>query len=37
MYKNKYLLIKNKKFNFLKDLIIFPMREIDKDQFKMSD
>ena len=36
MYKNKYLLIKNKKFNFLKDLIIFPMREIDKDQFKMS-
>ena len=35
-YKNKYLLIKNKKFNFLKDLIIFPMKEIDKNQFKMS-
>ena len=35
-HKNKYLLIKNKKFNFLKNLIIFPMREINKDQFKIS-
>ena len=35
-YKNKYLLIKNKKFNFLKNLIIFPMREINKDKFRLS-
>ena len=28
-YKNKYLLIKNKKFNFLKNLLIFPMSEIN--------
>ena len=34
--KNKYLLIKNKKFNFLKNLLIFPMREIDKKKFKLS-
>ena len=35
-YKNKYLLIKNKKFNFLKNLVIFPMTEIDKKKFKFS-
>ena len=35
-YKNKYLLIKNKKFNFLKNLVIFPMREINKDKFRLS-
>ena len=35
-YKNKYLLIKNKKFNFLKNLVIFPMTEIDKEKFKFS-
>ena len=35
-YKNKYLLIKNKKFNFLKNLFIFPMREINKDKFRLS-
>ena len=35
-YKNKYLLIKNKKFNFLKNLVIFPMNEINKKQFKYS-
>ena len=29
-HKNKYLLIKNKKFNFLKNLVIFPMTEINK-------
>ena len=34
--KNKYLLIKNNKFNFLKNLLIFPMREIDKKKFKSS-
>ncbi len=33
---NKYLLIKNNKFNFLKNLLIFPMREIDKKKFKSS-
>ena len=36
MYKNKYLLIKNKKFNFLKNLVIFPMTEINKDKYKLS-
>ena len=36
-YKNKYLLIKNKKFNFLKNLVIFPMTEINKKKFKYSD
>ena len=36
-HENKYLLIKNKKFNFLKNLIIFPMKEIDKKKFKYSD
>ena len=35
-HKNKYLLIKNKKFNFLKNLIIFPMDEIDKEKFQLS-
>ena len=34
--KNKYLLIKNNKFNFLKNLLIFPMREIGKKKFKSS-
>ena len=34
--KNKYLLIKNNKFNFLKNLLIFPMREINKKKFKSS-
>ena len=36
MYKDKYLLIKNKKFNFLKNLVIFPMTEIDQKKFKYS-
>ncbi len=31
---NKYLLIKNHQFNFLKDLPIFPMNEISKLKFK---
>ena len=35
-HENKYLLIKNKKFNFLKNLIIFPMNEIDKKKFNYS-
>ena len=35
-YKNKYLLIKNKKFNFLKNLVIFPMNEINQKKFKYS-
>ena len=35
-HKNKYLLIKNKKFNFLKNLVIFPMKEINKEKFKIS-
>ena len=34
--KNKYLLVKNNKFNFLKNLLIFPMREINKKKFKTS-
>ena len=34
--KNKYLLIKNNKFNFLKNLLIFPMKEISQKQFKSS-
>ena len=33
---NKYLLIKNNKFNFLKNLLIFPMKEIDQNKFKSS-
>ena len=35
-HKNKYLLIKNKKFNFLKNLVIFPMTEINQKSFKYS-
>ncbi len=35
-HKNKYLLIKNKKFNFLKNLVIFPMAEIKQKKFKYS-
>ena len=35
-HKNKYLLIQNKKFNFLKNLVIFPMNEINKEKFKLS-
>ena len=35
-YKNKYLLIKNNKFNFLKNLVIFPMTEINKKKFNRS-
>ena len=34
--KNKYLLVKNNKFNFLKNLLIFPMREINQKKFKSS-
>ena len=34
--KNKYLLIKNNKFNFLKNLLIFPMREINQKKFRSS-
>jgi len=34
--KNKYLLVQNKKFNFLKNLLIFPMREINQKKFKTS-
>tara|TARA_Y100001970_G_scaffold269395_1_gene361829 strand:+ start:3814 stop:4800 length:987 start_codon:yes stop_codon:yes gene_type:complete len=34
--KNKFLLIKNKKFNFLKNLVIFPMNEINEKKFKYS-
>ncbi len=33
---NKYLLIKNTKFNFLKNLVIFPMSEINEKKFKYS-
>jgi len=32
--KNNYYLLKNKKFNFLKDMPIFPMNEIPKIKFK---
>ena len=35
-HKNKYLLVKNKKFNFLKNLVIFPMNEINKEKFQLS-
>ena len=34
--ENKMLLIKNNKFNFLKNLLIFPMNEIDKTKFNSS-
>ena len=38
IYQNndKYLLIKNNKFNFLKNLLIFPMKEVKKGQYKSS-
>ncbi len=38
IYKNKdkYLLIKNNKFNFLRNLPIFPMKEVKKGKFKSS-
>tara|TARA_Y100001970_G_scaffold135962_1_gene167344 strand:+ start:1269 stop:2255 length:987 start_codon:yes stop_codon:yes gene_type:complete len=36
-HKNKFLLIKNKKFNFLKNLVIFPMTEINQKKFKYSE
>ena len=34
--KNKYLLIKNNKYNFLKNFLIFPMKEVKKNDFKLS-
>ena len=34
--QNKYLLIKNNKFNFLKNLLIFPMKEVKKNKFNTS-
>ena len=34
--QDKYLLIKNNKFNFLRNLLIFPMKEVKKDKFKSS-
>ena len=34
--QNKYLLIKNSKFKFLKNLFIFPMQEIKKNKFQSS-
>ena len=33
---SKYYLIKNNKFNFLKNFLIFPMKEIDKKKYKLS-
>ena len=35
-YKDKYLLIKNNKFKFLKNLLIFPMKEVKKNKFHSS-
>ena len=35
-YKNNYLLVKNNKFKFLKNLTIFPMKEINKEKFRLS-
>tara|TARA_Y100000590_G_scaffold113876_1_gene129738 strand:- start:1775 stop:2767 length:993 start_codon:yes stop_codon:yes gene_type:complete len=35
-HQNKYLLIKNNSFNFLKNLLIFPMKEVKKKNFKNS-
>ena len=32
----KYLLIKNDKFKFLKNLLIFPMKEVEKKKFNLS-
>ena len=34
--QNKYLLIKNSKFKFLKNLLIFPMKEVKKNRFNTS-
>jgi len=34
--RNKYLLIKNSKFKFLKNLLIFPMKEVEKNKFNTS-
>jgi len=38
IYKNnnKYLLVKNNKFNFLKNMPIFPMSEVEKKKYKYS-
>ena len=33
---NKYLLIKNDKFNFLKNMPIFPMKEVEEKKYKFS-
>ena len=34
--QNQYLLIKNNKFKFLKNLLIFPMKEVEKNKFNTS-
>ena len=34
--QNKYLLIKNSKFKFLNNLLIFPMKEVEKNKFNIS-
>ena len=34
--QNKYLLIKNRKFKFLKNFLIFPMKEVKKNKFQSS-
>jgi A/G-specific adenine glycosylase len=34
--QNKYLLIKNSKFKFLNNLLIFPMKEVEKNKFNTS-
>ena len=34
--QNKYLLVKNNKFEFLKNLLIFPMKEVKKNKFNAS-
>ena len=38
IYKNddKYLLVKNNEFNFLRNLLIFPMKEVKKNEFQTS-
>ena len=38
IYQNndKYLLVKNNKFNFLKNMPIFPMNEVEKNRYKYS-
>ena len=38
IYQNqsKFLLIKNRKFKFLKNLLIFPMKEVEKNKFNTS-